>query len=85
MSKEKDQPPRQPQPYEEFGLTKDERLFDKVSHERLVGFMADEATAIHRMEESHNNYGEFLFVTLSRPGNQRRILVTFWGAGYVRP
>jgi hypothetical protein len=82
MAKEKTQPPHKPRPEEVFGLTPKERLFDKVSHERLVEFLADDATTIHRMEESRNNYGEFLFVTLSRPGQERRILVTFWGAGY---
>jgi len=59
MTPEQPKPPHQPRPEEEFGLTEQERLFDKVSHERLVEFLADEATTIHRMEESYNNYGSF--------------------------
>ena len=42
----------------------------------------DETTTIHRLTEEANSYGEFLFVTLSRPGSTGRIHVTFWGAGY---
>ena len=77
-----EQQPGPPQPEDEFGFSEKERLWDRASHERLMEFLESETTTIHRVEESSNNYGEFLFVTVSRPGSQRRILVTFWGAGY---
>lgn len=82
MSKERPQPPRRPRPADEFGLTRQEQLWDRVSHERVLGFLQDETTQVHRIEESYNNYGEFLFVWTSRPGQERRIWVTFYGLGY---
>ena len=82
MSKEKPQPPKRPRPAEEFGLTKDEQYLDRVSHERLLEFLQDETTTVHRLEESYNNYGEFLFVTVTRPGTDRQIWMTFYGAGF---
>lgn len=82
MSAEQDQPSRTPGPAEEFGLTDQERLYDRVSHTRFMTFLDEPVTAIHRLEESYNNYGEYLFVTLSRPGSSRRIYISFWGLGY---
>ncbi|NLW72117.1 MAG: hypothetical protein GXY37_04420 [Chloroflexi bacterium] len=37
---------------------------------------------MHALEESHNNYGEYLFVTLSRPGGKQRVFLTFYGLGF---
>jgi len=34
------------------------------------------------MVETSNSYGEFLFVTASRPGEEKRIFMTFFGLGY---
>ena len=82
MSKERPTAARQPTPGERFGFTRGEQLVDRVSHERLLGFLAEEGTRVHRVEESSNAYGEFLFVTLSRPDQTRRITVTFFGLGY---
>ncbi len=82
MTHEQTPAPRRPHPAEEFGLTEQERLWDRVSHERLIGWLEDEETTVHRVEASYNNYGEFLFVYLSRPGQERRIWITFYGAGY---
>ena len=79
MSPEQSKPPR---PEDEFGFSQKERLFDRVSHDRLLGFLEDTATTVHRVEASHNNYGEFLFVTVSKPGQQQRIWVTFYGLGF---
>ena len=66
----------------EFGFTANEVLFDRMSHARFMNLFDDETTTIHRLTEEANSYGEFLFVTLSRPGSTGRIHVTFWGAGY---
>lgn len=74
--------PTPPDSLEEFGFTEQERRLDRVSHDRLLEFLTDEATTVHRVEESYNNYGEFMFVTISRPGKTQRIFVGFWGLGY---
>jgi len=76
------QPPRRRSAEEEFGLTERERLWDRVSHKRFMGILDEPETKVHRIEESLNNYGEYLFVTISRPGAERRTLMTFWGLGY---
>jgi hypothetical protein len=82
LSKEHQESDRKPTPAEEFGFTRQEQLFDRVSHERLLEFLDDETTTVHRVEESYNNYGEFMFIKLSRPGQERRIWMTFWGLGH---
>lgn len=82
MSKERPGPERKPSPAEQFGFTRQEQLFDRVSHARLLALLDDAATSVHRVEESHNNYGEFLFVTVSRPRQGRRLWATFFGCGY---
>ena len=82
MTHEQGPKPSRPRPAAEFGFSDKEQLYDRISHERLLEFLADEATQVHRIEESTNNYGEFLFVTLSRPGANRRIWVGFYGLGY---
>ncbi|MCZ7554596.1 MAG: hypothetical protein M5U05_18795 [Anaerolineales bacterium] len=82
MSIQDREPPRRLTPAEEFGLTEHERLFDRVSHERFLEFLDDPNTKVHRIEESTNSFGEYLFVTFSRPGKQKRIFMTFYGLGY---
>mgnify|MGYP001170089670 CR=1 FL=1 len=82
MSAEHREPRRPKTPAEEFGFTEHERLFDKISHTRFLEFLDDPKTRVHRIEESTNSYGEYLFVTVSRPGTKKRILVTFYGLGY---
>lgn len=76
------EPPRRISAEEQFGLTERERLWDRVSHTRFMEILDDSETKVHRVEESLNNYGEYLFVTVSRPGPEKRILMTFWGLGY---
>lgn len=82
MSLEHHESPRRLPPAEAFGLTYQERLLDRVSHTRLLALLDDPATTVHRIEDSYNNYGEFCFITLSRPGQQGRIFITFYGSGY---
>jgi hypothetical protein len=81
MSSERLGPPL-PRRETEFGFTDRETLFDRVSHPRLMALLADDATTVHRVLESSTSYGEFLFVTLSRPGSRERLLATFWGLGF---
>lgn len=72
-------------PYEVFGLTEREKLFWRVKQERFTEILNDEQTLIHDVKESSNRFGEFLFVTASRPGEmgaQGRICMTFYGQGF---
>ena len=82
MSIEQHEPSRRVTPAEAFGLTERERLWDRVSHERFLQILSDPKTQVHALEESHNNYGEYLFVTLSRPGGKQRIFLTFYSLGF---
>jgi hypothetical protein len=82
MSHERSRSTRPPGPEAAFGFTEREVLFDRVSHARLLAFLDDEATTVHKVEENVNNYGEFVFITLSRPGSEGRVCLTFWGSGY---
>lgn len=82
MSHERSAPSLRLGPGTEFGFTDREQSFDRVSHERLIGFLDDQATVVHRVEESSNSYGEFLFVTVSRPSATHKLCVTFFGLGF---
>jgi hypothetical protein len=82
MSPEQLQSPAPKRPYEIFGLTEQEQLFWRVDQKRFTEILNDERTIIHKIEPSSNDYGEFLFVTASRPGKQERIYMTFYGLGY---
>ena len=77
MNQERSPAPRRP--YEVFGFTEKERLFWRVTNDRLMEIMEDKQTLIHEFNESSNNYGEFLFVTTSRLGKRDRIYITFFG------
>lgn len=81
VSNEHPKPPAGPNPDDEFGFSKREQLFTRVSDARFQAFLDDEGTTIHRVEESSNSYGEFLFVTVSRTSGGHRRLVTFYGLG----
>ncbi|HMN13661.1 MAG TPA: hypothetical protein PKD55_15195 [Bellilinea sp.] len=82
MSIDQQEPSRRIKPAEAFGLSEREQLFDRVSHERFLQILSDPKTQVHALEESHNNYGEYLFVTLSRPGGKQRVFLTFYGLGF---
>jgi hypothetical protein len=72
-----------PQPNDEgFGFTEQERLFARVSDERFRALIEDERTTIHKVELSSNSYGEFVFVTASRPAGEDRAVAVFWGYGF---
>jgi len=69
-------------PYELFGLGEKEFLYSRVTNARFNEILEDQQTLIHEFNESSNNYGDFLFVTTSRLGDQDRIYITFFGLGY---
>src|SRR6266567_4696151 len=74
--------PELSRPEDAFGLTEEERLRDRISYARFMNLVADEQTAVHQIEVSSNNYGEFLFCTLSRPRGEGRAFLSFWGCGF---
>ena len=82
MSKERKQSPAPKRPYEMFGLTEQESLYWRVSKDRFQELIDDDNTLIHEVNESSNNFGDFMFVTTSRSGDQGRICMTFYGLGY---
>jgi len=82
MSHEQNLQPAPKRPYELFGLTEQEALYWRVTDQRFRALLEQDETLIHRIENSSNNFGEFLFVTASRPGNQGRLAMTFYGLGY---
>lgn len=82
MSHESLSTPAPKRPYEIFGLTEGESLNSRITKERFDALLEDEQTFIHDIKESNNTHGEFLFVTTSRPGEQNRICITFYGLGY---
>src|SRR5688572_33305957 len=65
-----------------FAFTEHQRLWERISHERLTAKLTDERTAVHHIEVSTNNYGEFLFVTMSQQVGADRQMLTFWGLGF---
>lgn len=69
-------------PGEGFEFTEREELFGRVRDERFAKILADSRTTVHEITEDSNNYGEFLFVTVSRPDGNRRACLTFYGLGY---
>lgn len=71
-----------PSPHEVFGLAEQEHLQRWVSHERFQEIVRDHQTAIQTAGVSSEGLGEFLFVTLSRPVDQRRLYLTFYGLGF---
>jgi hypothetical protein len=82
MSHEQTQIPAPKKPYEVYGFTEHEHLFWRVNQKRFQEIINDEKTIIHTIQESSNNYGEFLFVTTSRPGDKERVAMTFYGQGF---
>ncbi|MCK6581276.1 MAG: hypothetical protein L6Q98_24565 [Anaerolineae bacterium] len=69
----------------DFVFTRNEQLFSRIGHERFLAFLRDRRTAIHNAQVSTNAYGEFLFVTTSRPNQERRETLTFFGLGLHEP
>ena len=82
MSHERSRQAPDRKPFEVFGFSKQEYRDGWVDRERFQAIITDDETKIHSVEESYNNYGDFLFVTASRLTPQRRICMTFFGLGY---
>ncbi|MCK4978630.1 MAG: hypothetical protein KAS36_16970, partial [Anaerolineales bacterium] len=69
MNHERASHPAPKRPYEIYGLTEHERLHWRLSTARFEEILDDNQTEVHTIKDSSNNYGEFLFVTTSRPGD----------------
>ncbi len=65
-----------------FGFSEREELYNRVTDRRFRAIVEGEGTVVHDIEEGYNNYGDFLFVTVSRQAGERRICVSFYGYGY---
>jgi hypothetical protein len=74
--------PRPQRPYEVLGLSEREQISGRINQERFDEILNARDTIIHAIKPSSNHYGEFLFVTLSRLGDQGRIYATFYGLGF---
>lgn len=74
--------PTDPKPADIFGFTEKEQLYWRVNQDRFQEILTDELTAIHKVELSNNDFGEYLFVTTSRPARAGRIAMTFYGLGF---
>jgi hypothetical protein len=74
----------QPQPSEPFSFNEREKLFNRISDNRFQMLLADGQTTIHDIQQDTNSFGEFVFVTVSRPGNREKELefLTFYGYGF---
>jgi len=82
MTHEQFHSPTPKRPYEIFGFTERESLNWRVTQARFDEILADKQTTIHDIKPSSNDYGEFLFVSTSRPGINERLAMTFYGLGY---
>ena len=82
MSRERLPPPHPKRPYEILGLTEKEQISGRISQERFDEIINAKDTVIHEIKPSSNHYGSFLFVTLSRLGDQGRVYATFYGLGF---
>jgi hypothetical protein len=82
MSPERLSQPAPKRPFEIYGFNERERLNWRVSNERLEEIINDDRTMIHNIQLSTNSFGEFLFITTSRPSDRERIAMTFSSLGY---
>ncbi|MBN1315800.1 MAG: hypothetical protein JXA42_10040 [Anaerolineales bacterium] len=82
MSHEQPMPPSCLGIHEVYGLNDGERYNGRVSHQRFQEILIDKKTNIHKIAESCNNYGEFLFITSSRLAAGQPVCITFFGLGY---
>jgi hypothetical protein len=71
-----------PKPNAAYDFTEREVLWDRIGHGRFEKILADEQTTIFYIHLDSNNYGEFLFVTTSRPAGEGRSNLTFFGLGF---
>ena len=82
MNHEQIAPHAHEEPYKAFGFTENEHLFWRVNNDRFNQILNDDRTIIHTIKEFSNSYGDFLFVTASRPGEGERLAMTFYSLGY---
>lgn len=65
-----------------FTFTEREKLYDNISHARLMALLMQPDVDIHEVKEDSNSFGEYLFVTVSCRSEHPKKLYTFWGLGY---
>ncbi len=67
---------------EPYGFSENERLFDRVTHNRFLAILNDPQTDILKAEMNSNSFGEFLFVSTRRGAGDTASQITFYGLGY---
>jgi hypothetical protein len=82
MTHEHEHLPKAQRTAEVFGLTRQEELFYRISDTRFQAVLNDHQTTVHAISLDGNNFGEYLFVTLSREVEGRRYFITLYGLGY---
>jgi len=82
MSPERQPPLSSQERLAAFGLHENEQLFYRITDKRVMALLQDEQTTIHKISLDANNYGEFLFVTVSREVEGKPAIVTFYGLGH---
>jgi hypothetical protein len=83
MSPEHSPPPSSSRkPFEVYGFSEKERAQWRITKERFEEMLEEPDTLIHSIEESGNSFGDFIFVTTSRPTDRDRFFVCFYGLGY---
>lgn len=66
-----------------FDFTVDELEQEQVSDLRFQEMLDQEGTIIHRVDQTTNMLGEFIFIQISSPqGRQNHRRVTFYGLGF---
>lgn len=66
----------------DFEFSENEKLFEQISHRRFLRLISTSEVMINVIQESANAFGEFLFVTLTRPKQAEVKPLTFYGLGY---
>lgn len=80
--KEDDRQPKGEKPTQPFAFAEYEVRSSVLSHSRFLALVADPTYIVHQAKVDANSYGEFLFVTVSKPDKtERKDGVTFFGLG----
>lgn len=65
-----------------FGLTEQEQRNYRLPKTRFEALLNDSTTIIHEVRLDRNNFGEYVFVLMSRIADGQRYGLTFYGLGF---
>ncbi|MCB9437312.1 MAG: hypothetical protein H6673_10030 [Anaerolineales bacterium] len=69
-------------PADTFGLTDRQKLYYRVSDVWFQNILKHPDTVIHRVDLSQNDFGEYLFITVSRGVGDEQAVLCFYGLGF---